>query len=573
VLSILGRDAMWGDIRRFFRQRSDQLAMQEWTPASVREVERSLLEDSSELRGSFLGCLRHVCDMEQAVDRGMTPAESSFLRRLRRKFESRPLFLKGPIAKNAEDLLREAFEAQDWKTLLGICDLARVLGARTGRHPLHQPLVSDAVFWEVLFGLSLQARSWNRLHKHDGARRVRPIDIYVGACIVPSDGGELPSLALMRTAGADGSWMSGSLDRWLHDIIQQPGDSLIPPPGWSTPWSWLRQAADQILASPVGTRNAVVNTIARALQEMGWDADRPKELAAHRLQAMVEEMASKHRLDAPAVATKSARVSPETGLGYETGSFSIFKPEELGGEVALSPIQPLTAERSIFRDEFNGKCEAWAAAKVHGLTPIGLAWWEDFLRLCVADGGERAAWAGKVTSVAQPGLIAGFEDLIRFLYPAPVRPGRLTYRCLDRFPPDPRNEIDRAVLDMLFAACDECLGPTPQPTPLIAVRRWQAQSSARMLPSHSPDWWSWLGREGALRADLVNQGDPKAFPTGVRDTFLAIPQISSEQISRLSALALETGVDPVAADEELRLIIHTIEIAKEQSLRDLLSRF
>jgi hypothetical protein len=376
----------------------------------------------------------------------------------------------------------------------------------------------------------------------------------------------------MRASGTNGSWMSGSLDRWLQEIILQPGDSIIAPPAWSTPWSWLRQAADQILVSPVGTRSAVINTIARALQEMGWDADRPKELAAHRLQVMIEDLASHHRLPTPVAKPVRAAVQ-EVGTGFETGSFSIFNPSE-SAETSTAKPAGMPVERVLFREEFGEKCLAWDAACVTGLSPEGQGWWDDFLRILESLGGERCTWAMQARLLAEPALMAGFEDLVRFIYPAPVRPGRLSYRCLDRFPPDPRNEADRVVLDVLMAACDECLQTNaPQPVPLVAVRRWQAQSNARLLPSHSPDWWIWLEREGALRAELINNYESKSFPPGVRDSFLAIPAISSQHSLRLKSLALDTGMDPVVADEELRLIVHTIEAAKEQSLRELLSRF
>lgn len=577
VLGLLGVDPMWGDIRRFFKQRSEQLASQEWTPSAVREVEKSLLEDSAQLRGSFLGCLRHVCDMEQAIGRGMTPAEAGFVRKLRRKLESRTPFLKGALAKHAEELLREAEDAGDWNALLGLCDLARVLGARTGRNPLHQPLVSDSVFWEVLFGLALQARSWNRLHKRDGMRRVRPLDVYVGASLCAPEGGEILSLSQMRTSATDGAWMTGTLDRWLHEIVQHPGDSLITRPEWSTPWTWLRQAADQILASPVGTRGAVVNTIARALQEMGWDADRPKSVGAGRLQAILEEMATTRRSDVQVVTPKVRAPVPETGIGFETGSFSIFQEEDsrhaepVAGGGFVAPAR--SPERAVFRDEFKERCLAWKTSLLTGVTPHGQAWWEDFLGLLDGAGGDRATWARSLREGADPTLVCGFEDLVRYLYPAPVRPGRLTFRCLDRFPPDVRDERDQAVLDLLYSACDECFGTAPQPTPLVAARRWQALSDARLLPSHSPDWWRWLAQEGAARAAQVLVQAPKVLPVGDRSDFLALPACAEGTAESLLALAGDLGKDPVKANEELHALGATIETAKEQALRDLLTRF
>lgn len=270
--------------------------------------------------------------------------------------------------------------------------------------------------------------------------------------------------------------------------------------------------------------------------------------------------------------------SAETGLGFETGSFSIFQAED-----AKDPEEPAAAggfvaparnlEKTVFRDEFKERCLAWKEAMVTGITPHGLAWWEDFLRLLEAAGGERAIWAAKMRAETDPALACGFEDLVRYLYPAPVRPGRLSFRCLDRFPPDLRDERDGAVLDLLYAACDDCFGTSPQPTPLVAARRWQAQSEARLLPSHSPDWWKWLALEGAAKATAVLVQASKELPVGDRAAFLALPACPEGTGDTLLALANDLGKDPMKANEELHALAATIETAKEQALRDLLTRF
>jgi hypothetical protein len=571
VFSFLGRDALWGDIRRFFSQRSEHLTGQDWTPASVREVEKALLEDSNDLRGSFLGSLRYVCDQQQACDRGMTTAEASFLRRLRKKLESRTPFLKGAVSKHAEELLRDGFEREDWKSLLAICDLARVLGARTGRRPIHQPLATDAAFWEVLFGLSLQARSWNRLHKGK-IRPIRPLDVYMGACIVPAEGC-LPSLTQMRLSGADGSWMSGSLDRWLGEIADMPGDSLIPAPEWSPPWQWLDRAADQILSASSGTRGAIVSTVVRALQEMGWEIDRPKEMTALKLHDLLEEMAKGHHADSPSSLPKpTVRGFQDSNEAFETGTFSIFEMEGATDSAMSVPTSGSTL-KDTYREEMRVAGAAHLASLETGLTEWGRAWWSDFLNLLEDFGESAKEWSERLRELQDPSWKAGFEDLLRFVYPAAVRPSLIRFQSTDRFPPEPRDGIDRPVVDLILAACIESLNLGMQQSPLQVVRRWQSLTDARLLPSHSPGWWSWVAIEGGRRLlPLLEHTDlPPLSPDRAKS--VAIPQLGDESVKELENIRAGAAMDPVLLRQKMQDLNVLVESSKEDALRLLLTRF
>jgi len=571
LLAFFGRDALWGDIRRFFSRRSEQLVGQDWTPASVREVEKALLEDSSDLRGAFLGSLRYVCDQQQACDRGMTPAEAPFVRRLRRKLESRTPFLKGAVAKHAEELLRESFDQEDWKSVLAVCDLARVLGARTGRRPIHQPLASDAAFWEVLFGLSLQARSWNRLHK-GALRRIRPLDVYMGACIVPAEGG-LPSLTQMRRSGADGSWMSGSLDRWLGEVADLPGDSLIPSPQWSPPWQLLDRAADQILSASSGTRGAIVTTVVRALQEMGWETDRPKEMAALKLHELLDEKAKRHHADVPpSVPKPTVRGFQDSAEAFETGTFSIFELEGTT-DSALSVPSTGNALKDTHREEMRVAGAAHLESLETGLTEWGRAWWSDFLNL-LGDFGESAQdWSIRLRELPDATWKAGFEDLMRFVYPAAVRPGLIRFQCTDRFPPEPRDGVDRPVVELILAACIESLNLGMQQSPLQVVRRWQSLTEARLLPSHSPGWWSWVAMEGARRlATLLEHTDLPPLSLD-RARSVAVPQLDAASVQELEEIRGGVAMDPVLLRQKMQELNVRVESSKEDALRQLLTRF
>ena len=562
VFSLLGRDALWGDIRKLFERRNEELSGQEWTPAMVREVEKSLLEESSDLRGSFLGCLRHLCDMELCCQKGMTIAEANFLHRLQRRLESRTPFLKGAFAKHSEEMLRESSESGDWKDLVALCDLARVLGARMGRHPLYQSLASDAIFWEVLLGIALQARSWNRLHK-GASRSIRPLDIYIGACVVPSEGGVVPSLSQMRQASS-ASWMSGALDRWLQAVAQEKGDSLIPGQEWSPPWSWLRQAADQIQITPMGTRGAVVGTVVRALQETGWDADRPKEGAAAQLLEKIEALASRYVPDPVSRPTPSVSEKPVDH--FETGMFSIFDITGEGPAV-------VDATRDAFRDDVGKQTSQMLASLENGATIQGRVWWSDFLTIVEREDTELQRWAARMREIDSPLWICGFEDAVRFLYPSAVRPAHLSFHCTDRYPPEPRENLDIPVVEFLLSACEESLASGARQPPLVVARHWQAQTEARMLPSHSPGWWSWIAQEGTRRAYSPRTRGTLPAPGDAFARDLAIPSLASEEIAYLEACVSGNGGDPAAVQTRLAEITANLESSKELALRSLLTRF
>jgi hypothetical protein len=528
----------------------------------VRDLERTLLEESSELRGSFLGCLRHLCDMEQCRRKGMTIAEANFLHRLQRRLDARTPFLKGALAKHSEELLREGGDRWEGKDLVALCDLARVLGTRMGRHPLYQPLASDAIFWEVLLGIALQARSWNRLHK-GALRKIRPLDIYIGACVVPSEGGVVPPLSYMRQA-VNASWMSGALDRWLQEVSQERGDTMLPSPEWAPPWSWLRQAAHQIRATPMGTRGAVIGTVARALQETGWDVDRPKEDEAARMLEGIEALVSRYTPE-PALRPVPTPAAQDADH-FETGTFSIFE---------LTQEAPAVAEatRDAVREEIGSQASLLLASLEHGATPAGRAWWSDFLTIVERESIELQRWAARMREIESPLWICGFEDTVRFLYPQAVRPGHLSFRCTDRYPPEPRENLDIPVVEFLLSVCEESMASGARQPPLLVARRWQAQTEARMLPSHSPGWWSWIAQEGTRRAYAPRARGALPVPCEEFTHSLAIPRLAQEEMAYLNACIAGTESDPAAANERLAEISRSLENSKELALRSLLTHF
>jgi len=108
---------------------------------------------------------------------------------------------------------------------------------------------------------------------------------------------------------------------------------------------------------------------------------------------------------------------------------------------------------------------------------------------------------------------------------------------------------------------------------LVVARHWQAQTEARMLPSHSPGWWSWIAQEGTRRAysPRTHGALPAPGEDFARD--LAIPSLSSEEVAYLEACVSGNGGDPAAVRKHLAEITENLESSKELVLRSLLTRF
>jgi len=154
-----------------------------------------------------------------------------------------------------------------------------------------------------------------------------------------------------------------------------------------------------------------------------------------------------------------------------------------------------------------------------GLTPSGRQWIEKYRGL-LSDPRVReflrfpADWIGGLRDLltsGDPWILAGMEDLVRFLYPAPHRPIEIEFRYNQRFgdPSPVRTGWDWVVLRILALAIAETASgqgdPAFAPTPLVTLRRWHSYSRARELAPHTPGWWSWLAEEVEARAESVHQ--------------------------------------------------------------------
>lgn len=152
-----------------------------------------------------------------------------------------------------------------------------------------------------------------------------------------------------------------------------------------------------------------------------------------------------------------------------------------------------------------------------GYTSSGRQWVEKYRGL-LSDARVReflrfpAEWIAGLRDLltsGDPWILAGFEDLVRYVYPRSGRPAELEFRYNQRVGDGGpyRTGWDWVVLRLLALATAETASgqgdPEFAPTPLVTVLRWHRLSKARSLPPHTPAWWSWLSEEVDARTDAV----------------------------------------------------------------------
>lgn len=204
-----------------------------------------------------------------------------------------------------------------------------------------------------------------------------------------------------------------------------------------------------------------------------------------------------------------------------------------------------------------------------------------------------ADWIGGLRDLltsGDPWILGGFEDLIRFVYPAKTRPPEIEFRYNQRVgDPGPyRTGWDWVVLRLLALAVAETASgqgvPEFAPTPLVAVRRWHAMSGSRNFPPHTPAWWAWLAEEVDTRTEAVYR---KPFQVRAASElslwrersvkpWLAIPPeaclTSLGTWARQPLLSLRQDTTPSAERwaNRLSMLGQLLEEAKEDVLKDIL---
>jgi hypothetical protein len=233
-----------------------------------------------------------------------------------------------------------------------------------------------------------------------------------------------------------------------------------------------------------------------------------------------------------------------------------------------------------------------------GWTPTGHVWAEHF-RSLLGDARVReflrldADWLGGLRDLLtepDPWLMAGWEDLVRWLYPARSRLDPLEFRQNHRSgAPANLTGWDWTVLRLFSISLAEVASsarePGLAPSCLVVMRRWQATSVARNVPPHTPQWWNWLSEEVETRVELDGQ---RRFPPveTIDDNWKALnvaPWIALPSPASASILG-EWVSDPVDALQKdphpiherwasrLSMLTQLQEDAKEDALTELAAR-
>jgi hypothetical protein len=230
-----------------------------------------------------------------------------------------------------------------------------------------------------------------------------------------------------------------------------------------------------------------------------------------------------------------------------------------------------------------------------GWTPTGHVW-ADHFRSLLGDARVReflrmdADWLGglrEVLTEPDPWLMAGWEDLVRWLYPTRGRMEPVEFRQNQR--PGAaahRTGWDWTVLRLFALTLAEVASavrePGLAPTCLVVVQRWQILSRRSDLQIHSPQWWAWLSEEVEVRSE---QEGSRRFPAiGAMDDDWRMRNIAPWIAfpSPASSLILGEWVkDPVAAIQadphpiherwasRLSMLTQLQEDAKEDALAEL----
>jgi hypothetical protein len=195
----------------------------------------------------------------------------------------------------------------------------------------------------------------------------------------------------------------------------------------------------------------------------------------------------------------------------------------------------------------------------------------------------------EVFTVADPWMMCGVEDLLRYIYPQVSRPQHLEFRYKERHgdTTSSRPSYDWVVLRLIAVAVYESLatmdaGAQSTP-PLAVVRRWQTLSRASREPSHTPTWWGWLVETVDAHCENVGHTFPLRRPPNPRwreqymrpqlaiptaDAFAALEAWAHTPLASL--LADPTGSERWAS--RFSMLSQFLDEAKEDALGVLLAK-
>lgn len=567
VRTLLQGDALKADVKQFFRKRQASLPAQ-WEPDVVVEVERSLAREPGYREGGFLGLLRYACDLAEASRTETTWTETRLWFLLRKRLSSSSgLMLLRSVA-NSHEVVQSLLDDPDGRRRRGFCDVLRVLGARTGQILLEHPRLIDRPVWEFTLLLTTRADRYNR--NRDAKRIVQPLDVFCGAIFVYlRERGLEPALSELRSGVLQaGAPLSGALDTWIASLQETAGSSLLNGAQLSDdPRQWIWLTGISVLEQAGLTdRIGRIASCERALLERvraleSWKDDLAISIESLLRREIDRTLPESRRMPFSLLQAENAppadpAIHPDGTVNGkvfpDSGSDQSVLPTESAADSDASRQDALSAERQLrmamveyvggswssFTETSEGiptigfgladlerqarwVNEGWGS----GWTPTGHVWAEKF-RTLLGDSRVREflrlgpTWIAGLREVltdAEPWTMAGWEDLVRWLYPARFRPVEIEFRQNQRpYAPGHRTGYDWTVLRLMALTLAEVAGavrePGLAPSCLVVLRNWQRMSAYRELVPQSQDWWAWLAEEVDQRTEAEAN---RSFPTPI----------------------------------------------------------
>jgi len=617
VKRILQGDALKADVRRFFRVRGADIP-QAWDPDSVVAVEHILSHEPGGRPGEFLGLLRFACDLREQETGQSTWSEARLWALVRRRLSSSSgLMLLRSVA-NAHEILQSLVDDPEPLRRRGFADLLRVLGVRTGRPFLEHPKTIDRPIWEFALILAVRCDQFNLEFRKTGSRPIRCLDLLFGSTAVYlGERGSEPTLPELRSAALQtGSPLGPALDSWARGLAGSPGQTLFPGLGpQEDPRHWVWETGRSLVERDgLSDRTGRIAACERALLELASAQESWKEdvaLAVHEaFRREIERTIPESRRQAPPPMDPAPAPAPQpesmelvASIGAGSGSALLV---ETGVHAAIAafdqglfPGETVDGLPTVGFDlldlERQGRwiADGWRT----GWTPMGHVWTDHF-RSLLGDARVREFlrldpdWLGglrELLTEPDPWLMSGWEDLVRWLYPAQSRADPMEFRQNQRpGMPAHRTGWDWALLRLFALTLAEVASsarePGLAPSCLVVVRRWQIQSHRRDLEIRSPQWWGWLADEVDARAESEGKRRfPEVAPMDddwrMRHVapWLAFPSPASAGVLgdwvTDPVAALQSDLHPVHERwaSRLSMLTQLQEESKEEALADLLT--
>lgn len=633
VRTLLQGDALKADVRRFFRVRKHSIP-NGWDADPVIAVEQILSRDPAYRSGGFLGLLRFSCDLYEGETQHVTWAEARLWSLVRRRLSSSSgLMLLRSVA-NAHEILQSLVSDPDASRRRGFCDLLRLLGVRMEQPFLEHPRTIDRPVWEFSLVLSVRADQYNSEFRGTGARTVRCLDLLFGATSVYlRERGSEPTIQDLRSAVLQtGAPLGPAMDSWVRTFAGSSGQSLIPGLVLADdPRQWAWQTGDALLdQNGLVDRSGVMAACERALLDRARSQESWKEEVAHAVhrefRSQIEKILPEARripsaLQAPVVAPSappepvrstltntdvaSAMVSPgASSASFTRSSLGLDDTQVIQAAIAAFEYRGTETVDGLPTVGF-GIPDLERQARLvgdgwrTGWTPTGRQW-ADHFRALLGDSRVReflrldASWVASLRELlteSDPWLMAGFEDLVRWVYPVRNRVQPLEFRQTSRpgAMAGQRTGWDWTVLRLLSLSLAEVASaaaePGLAPSCLVVVRHWQELSRTSHLHPTSPEWWAWLSLEVESRTD-AEAG--RRFPDVMQvendwrvrhvAPWLAFPSPQSARVlgewvlDPSLALKSDTNVIHERWASRLSMLTQLQEDAKEEALAELVAR-